>query len=58
MKFRNGRKFIYLVTTVLGCVDLQTSARQYLANAVNRRLGRMDRLVPIRPLLPFGSLDD
>jgi hypothetical protein len=36
----------YLVTTVLGCVDLQTTARQYLANAVNRRVGRHHRLVP------------
>ena len=36
----------YLLTTVLGCVDLQTVSRQYLLNAVNRRLGRVDRLVP------------
>jgi len=36
----------FLVTTVLGCFDLHTTARQYLANAVNRRLGRHHRLVP------------
>ncbi|MGY1638692.1 hypothetical protein ACI78V_18760 [Geodermatophilus sp. SYSU D00742] len=36
----------FLVTTVLGCVDLHGVTRQYLANAVNRRLGRTDRLVP------------
>lgn len=36
----------YLVTTVLGCVDLQTTTRQLLANRVNRLLGRRDRLVP------------
>jgi hypothetical protein len=35
----------YLVTTVLGCVDLHTVAREYLRNAVNRRLGRTHRLV-------------
>jgi hypothetical protein len=35
----------YLLTTVLGCVDLQTVSRQYLLNAINRRLGRFDRLV-------------
>jgi hypothetical protein len=35
----------YLVTTVLGCVDLHTVAREYLRNAVNRRLGRSHRLV-------------
>jgi hypothetical protein len=36
----------HLLTTVLGCVDLHTVARQYLGNAVNRRLGRTHRLVP------------
>lgn len=35
----------YLITTVLGCVDLQTTSRQLLANCLNRRLGRSDRLV-------------
>jgi hypothetical protein len=35
----------YLLTTVLGCVDLHAVTRQYLWNAVNRRLGRLDRLV-------------
>jgi hypothetical protein len=35
----------YLVTTILGCVDLHTVARQYLHNALNRRLGRFHRLV-------------
>jgi hypothetical protein len=34
----------YLVTTVLGCVDLQTTTRQYLANALYRLLGRSDLL--------------
>jgi hypothetical protein len=36
----------YLLTTVLNCVDLHTVTRQYLANALNRRLGRPGRLVP------------
>jgi hypothetical protein len=36
----------HLLSTVLGCVDLHTVTRQYLANAVNRRLGRTERLVP------------
>jgi hypothetical protein len=36
----------YLVTTVLGCVDLQTTTRHYLANHLYRLLGRPDRLVP------------
>jgi hypothetical protein len=36
----------HLLTTVLGCVDLHTVTRQYLGNAVNRRLGRGHRLVP------------
>jgi hypothetical protein len=35
----------FLLTTVLGCVDLHGVTRQYLANAVNRRLGRTHRLV-------------
>lgn len=35
----------YLVTTVLGCVDLHAAARQYLANAANRLLNRPSRLV-------------
>jgi hypothetical protein len=35
----------YLLTTVLGCVDLHAVTRQYLSNALNRRLGRLDRLV-------------
>ena len=34
----------YLVTTVLGCIDLQTTSRQLLANRVNRALGRHERL--------------
>ena len=36
----------HLLTTVLGCVDLHTVTRQYLGNALNRRLGRTHRLVP------------
>ncbi|MEU9835109.1 collagen-like protein [Streptosporangium sp. NPDC048047] len=34
-----------LVSTALGCVDLHTTARQMLANRMNRLLGRRDRLV-------------
>ncbi|MEV7546766.1 hypothetical protein [Streptomyces sp. NPDC089915] len=33
-----------LITTVLGCVDLHTTAVRMLANRVNRLLGRTDRL--------------
>ncbi|MFG2877841.1 hypothetical protein ACGFYU_23050 [Streptomyces sp. NPDC048337] len=33
-----------LITTVLGCVDLHTTAVRVLANRVNRLLGRTDRL--------------
>ena len=36
----------YLVTTVLGCVDLHAAARQYLLNVVHRALGRHDRSCP------------
>lgn len=36
----------YLVTTVLGCVDLHATARQYLLNVVHRALGRHDKVVP------------
>lgn len=35
----------YLVTTVLGCVDLHTTSSQLLRNRFNRFLGRTDRLV-------------
>jgi hypothetical protein len=35
----------YLITTVLGCVDLQTTARELLRNRANRLLGRRDQLV-------------
>ncbi|MDH6574489.1 hypothetical protein P3T29_000104 [Kitasatospora sp. MAP5-34] len=35
----------YLATTVLGCNDLHTAARQLIANRVNRLLGRRDKLV-------------
>jgi len=35
----------YLVTTVLGCNDLHTTARQLLANRVNALLGRRGHLV-------------
>ena len=35
----------YLITTVLGCVDLQTTTRELLRNRLNRLLGRPDRLV-------------
>lgn len=34
----------YLVTTVLGCNDLQTTAREMLLNHANRALHRRDRL--------------
>ena len=34
----------YLVTTVMGCNDLQTTAREMLRNHVNRALRRRDRL--------------
>ena len=35
----------YLAATVLGCIDLHGTSRQWLANRVNRVLGRHDRLV-------------
>jgi len=35
----------YLAATLLGCVDLHGTSRQWLANHVNRWLGRRDRLV-------------
>lgn len=35
----------YLIVTVLGCVDLHTTARQLIGNRVNRVLGRADRMV-------------
>jgi hypothetical protein len=35
----------YLITTVLGCVDLHSVSRLYLANAVYRLLGHTDRIV-------------
>ncbi|RZB17447.1 hypothetical protein StrepF001_22375 [Streptomyces sp. F001] len=35
----------YLISTVLGCVDLQTVTRELLGNRVNALLGRRDRLV-------------
>jgi hypothetical protein len=35
----------YLAATVLGCIDLHRTSRQWLANRVNRILGRGDRLV-------------
>ena len=35
----------YLAATLLGCVDLHGTSRQWLANRFNRRLGRHDRLV-------------
>jgi hypothetical protein len=35
----------YLATTVLGCVDLHTVAKQMLGNRINRLLGRHGRLV-------------
>lgn len=36
----------YLVVTVLGCVDLQRTAREYLRNALDRLLGRAPRHDP------------
>jgi hypothetical protein len=35
----------YLVTTVLGCIDLHSTSRQWLANQVHRALGRPERVV-------------
>jgi hypothetical protein len=35
----------YLATTVLGCVDLHTVAKQMLRNRINRLLGRQSRIV-------------
>lgn len=35
----------YLITTVLGCVDLHTTTKELLRNRLNRLLGRTDRLV-------------
>jgi hypothetical protein len=35
----------YLVATLLGCIDLQGTSRQWLANRAHRVLGRHDRLV-------------
>lgn len=35
----------YLVTTAMGCVDLQTTTRGMLRNRVNSALGRRDRMV-------------
>ena len=35
----------FLAATVLGCIDLHGTSRQWLANRVNRVLGRHDRLV-------------
>ena len=34
----------YLVATLLGCIDLHATSRQWLANRANRLLGRHDRL--------------
>jgi hypothetical protein len=34
----------YLITTVLGCVDLQTTTREMLRNRVNAALGRSERM--------------
>lgn len=34
----------YLITTLFGCVDLQTTTREFLHNRVNRVLGRTGRL--------------
>ena len=36
----------YLISTVLGCVDLHTTTRQYLANVGHRLLGRPGRQTP------------
>lgn len=38
----------YLVVTVLGCVDLQTTTRQFLGNWFRRRLGKPARHDPSR----------
>jgi hypothetical protein len=35
----------YLITTVLGCVDLHTTSTEKLRNRINRFLGRRDRLL-------------
>ena len=35
----------YLTATLLGCIDLHGTSRQWLANRANRVLGRTDRLV-------------
>jgi hypothetical protein len=35
----------YLAATVLGCIDLHRTSRQWLGNRVNRVLGRHDRLL-------------
>jgi hypothetical protein len=35
----------YLAATLLGCVDLHGTSRQWLVNRFNRRLGRHDRIV-------------
>lgn len=35
----------YLITTVLGCVDLQTTTRELLRNRMNALLGRTQRLL-------------
>jgi hypothetical protein len=42
----------YLIATVLGCNDLQTTARQLLSNRVNRLLRRTSRLVDEAEWLP------
>jgi hypothetical protein len=42
----------YLATTVLGCIDLHRSSRQWLANRLNRVLGRRERLVDERAWHP------
>ncbi|MGI8807223.1 MAG: hypothetical protein ACR2KK_05190 [Acidimicrobiales bacterium] len=35
----------YLITTVLGCVDLHTTTKELLRNRLNRLLGRIERVV-------------
>ena len=35
----------YLVTTLLGCIDLHSTSRHWLGNRFNRLVGRPDRLV-------------
>ena len=35
----------YLVATLLGCIDLHATSRQWLANRANRLIGRHDRLL-------------